>query len=136
MSLSTDRNPWDSVEVNLYITIDSTSRKVQNHVISKLRKYWPLETTQVHYFLDMILCLFDCYLADFSPKTVSWVKTNMIFRISIENWVELSIFQLFWRTFIFFEKFAPGRPQDWPKKWISRKRSSYCLVISHFAFHY
>jgi hypothetical protein len=58
IDLSTDRDRYDSVEVNLDISINRIFQNLQNHVLSKLRKLWLSEKSQAHYFLDAILVLF------------------------------------------------------------------------------
>ena len=76
-----------------------------------------IRNSQAHYVRDIISCFFYWYSADFCQNTVIWVKTNIIFGISIKNWVELCLFQIFSRALFFAEKFTRGPPQGWVKKW-------------------
>jgi hypothetical protein len=49
--------------------------------------------------------------------------------MSIENWVGLYIFQMFSKTFLFFQKFSSRTPQDSPKT-MNFKKSLFLLFIN------
>ncbi len=56
------------------------------------------------------ICIFHLYLVDFVTIIQLSAETNIIFEISVKNWVDLSIFQSVLASFVFFEKIHPGSP--------------------------
>ena len=44
------------------------------------------------------------------------VKINIIFGISMDNWVELHVFRIYYWTFFFIRKFAPWSPSGFASK--------------------
>ena len=74
-----------------------------------------------HYTLVTVLCFLDWFLASFWSKNAVWVKTNIIFGISIENWVDSCMFQVFPKIFIFHWKLTLYSPPGISKKWCLSK---------------
>ena len=49
------------------------------------------------------------------------VKIDNIFEMSIQNWVDSYVFQIFSSTFVFLKKIGWGPPQGLVKKWVQAK---------------
>ena len=100
-----------------YYSFDSAFKKLRNDIISKVKKIWPLKNFQTILFLRRVFVYFWLIFREFrSEKSPISIKTNMIFGISIKNWVDPCMIRRFSRTFVFIEKFTPGPPQGLDEK--------------------
>jgi hypothetical protein len=88
------------------------TRKILSHIMLRVW-FLPMLTSHKHFSVE---------------KTRIYVKIDIIFWISIENWVDLYLIQLFLRIFIFIEKFICTPPQGTFKKWFLSK-SSFCSPV-------
>ena len=90
--------------------------------------------TGQHQFPGINFCFFDSNFGSFSQKNYDLNKTNIIFWISIKNWVRWCVFQMSFETFFFRRKkhlyspsghfiknFTRTPPQGWVKKWFFTK---------------
>ena len=118
---------------------DSPLEKLQNCILSKFRNYSVVET-----YLDILLWGpgFRALLTNVEPslgqKVTVWVKTDVIFEISIKNWVDPYMFHIFLKISIFVENLTWTPPQGCLKNWFLSKwcfdRSVFCRFASNDVF--
>ena len=135
ISLSPDSYPWESVEVTLYIPVDSTFQALQNHLFCKLRKAWPSEKSSVHCSRQVILCLFSPYLRGFSQKNYELNQNQCDIRNQHRKLVRAMHISNHLTNFFFHRKFSPTSPQDLLKKRSTWKHGFCGWIFCHFVFY-